>query len=218
MLKSGIHATLAGVITALTIPAAPKYEPGRFSDLVRKLMDKFDSFHRPGVSIMRNDEQRSVLQTLENGVHLVETPLQRLEHSMHMPVAFVIIPIFALANAGIPIELQGFGDILAHPVTLGVIVGLMLGKIIGIAGFSWLALKIGLGSLPAGTNFQQIVGVGILGGIGFTMSIFIAELAFKAHPEQLLMAKTGILIASLLAGIIGYLWLKAVSAPSTQTE
>ena len=211
MLKSGVHATLAGVITALTIPAAPKYEPGRFSELVRKLMDKFDSHHKPGMSIMRNDEQRSILQTLENGVHLVETPLQRLEHSMHMPVAFLIIPIFALANAGIPINLSGIGETMSHPITLGVIVGLMLGKIVGIAGFSWLALRMGFGSLPAGTNFKQIIGVGMLGGIGFTMSIFIAELAFKGFPEQLLMAKMGILIASLLAGVIGYFWLKAVS-------
>ena len=211
MLKSGIHATLAGVITALTIPATPKYEPGRFSELVRNLMDKFDSHHKPGTSIMRNDDQRSILQTLENGVHLVETPLQRLEHSMHMPVAFLIIPIFALANAGIPINLDGINETLSDPVTLGVIAGLMLGKILGIAGFSWLALRLGFGSLPAGTNFKQIVGVSILGGIGFTMSIFIAELAFKGYPEQLLMAKMGILIASLLAGIIGYLWLKAVS-------
>lgn len=213
MLKSGVHATLAGVITALTIPATSKYEPGTFSNLVRKLMDKFDSHHRPGESIMRNDEQRSILQTLENGVHLVETPLQRLEHSMHIPVAFLIIPIFALANAGIPINLDGFGSLLSHPVTLGVMVGLILGKVLGIAGFCWIALKLGFGSLPQGTTFSQIIGVGFLGGIGFTMSIFIAELAFIGQPEQLLMAKTGILVASLSAGIIGYLWLKKVSQP-----
>ena len=150
-------------------------------------------------------------------MHLVETPLQRLEHSMHMPVAFLIIPIFALANAGIQINLDGIGDTLTHPVTLGVIIGLMLGKIIGIAGFCWLALKLGFGALPEGTSFKQIIGVSILGGIGFTMSIFIAELAFAGRPEQLLMAKMGILIASLLAGIIGYLWLRSVSQPKTQT-
>jgi len=213
MLKSGIHATIAGVITALTIPAKPKYEPGMFSELVRRLMDTFDSQSRPGESIMRNEEQRSILQTLENGVHLVETPLQRLEHSMHMPVAFLIIPVFALANAGIPVDLAAIGATLAHPVTLGVIVGLMLGKIVGIAGFSWLALKSGFGNLPAGTHFKQIIGVGILGGVGFTMSIFIAELAFGRQAELLLMAKTGVLIASVLAGVGGFFWLRAVSKP-----
>jgi len=214
MLKSGVHATLAGVLTALTIPATPKYEPGRFGDLVRKLMDKFDASYRPGESIMRNDEQRSILQTLENGVHLVETPLQRLEHSMHIWVAFLIIPIFALANAGIPIDFGNMGSMMSHSVTMGVIGGLIIGKIIGIAGFSWVAIKLGVGTLPAGTNFSQIIGVSILGGIGFTMSIFIAELAFVGQAENLLMAKTGILVASIAAGIIGYVWLLKASKPS----
>jgi len=213
MLKSGVHATLAGVLTALTIPASPKYEPGRFSDLVRKLMGRFDESYVPGQSIMRNDAQRSILQTLENGVHLVETPLQRLEHSMHVWVAFLIIPIFALANAGIPIDWSKIGESLTHSVTIGVIAGLLLGKIIGIAGFSWVAIKFGWGSLPAGTSFAQIVGVSILGGIGFTMSIFIAELAFAGQTEVLLLAKIGILFASILAGVIGYLWLLKVSKP-----
>lgn len=216
MLKSGVHATLAGVLTALTIPSRPKFEPGRFSELVRQLMDKFDLSHRPGESIMRNEEQRSILQTLENGVHLVETPLQRLEHSMHLWVAFLIIPIFALANAGIPIAFDKLGESLTHPVTLGVIAGLMMGKIIGIAGFSWIAIKLGFGSLPEGTHFNQIIGVGILGGIGFTMSIFIAELAFVGQAENLLMAKTGILFASVLAGCLGYLWLLKTSKASTE--
>jgi len=207
MLKSGVHATLAGVITALTIPASPKYEPTSFSKLVRKLMDRFDQSSRPGESIMRNDEQRSILQTLENGVHMVETPLQRLEHSMHVWVAFLIIPIFALANAGIPIEFTKLDESLTHPVALGVIVGLMFGKLVGIAGFSWVAIKFGFGQLPEGTNFNQIIGVAFLGGIGFTMSIFIAELAFVGQAENLLMAKTGILFASIASGVIGYLWL-----------
>lgn len=213
MLKSGIHATLAGVLTALMIPARPKYEPGSFSVLVRRLMDRFDASYRPGESIMRNEQQRSILQTLENGVHLVETPLQRLEHSMHIWVAFIIIPVFALANAGIPLEFASLGDSLAHPVTLGVILGLMLGKVLGIAGFSWLAIKFGVASLPEGTRFTQIIGVSLLGGIGFTMSIFIAELAFAGQAEFLLMAKTGILFASLAAGLLGYFWLLKTSRP-----
>ena len=211
MLKSGVHATLAGVLTALTIPATPKYEPGNFGNLVRKLMDRFDASYRPGESIMRNDEQRSILQTLENGVHLVETPLQRLEHSMHLWVAFLIIPVFALANAGIPLDFGNIGELMSHPVTLGVIGGLMLGKILGIAGFSWIAIKLGAGSLPIGTSFSQVVGASILGGIGFTMSIFIAELAFVGQEENLLMAKTGILFASVAAGVIGYVWLLKAS-------
>ncbi len=207
MLKSGVHATLAGVLTALTIPARPKYEPGQFSQHVRKLMDRFDASYKPGQSIMKNEEQRSILQTMENGVHLVETPLQRLEHSMHLPVALIIIPIFALANAGIPLDFGSMGQTLAHPVTVGVMLGLILGKLLGIGGFSWLAIKFGLARLPVNTRMSQLVGVSLLGGIGFTMSIFIAELAFTGSAEYLLMAKTGILVASLLAGIAGLIWL-----------
>ncbi len=207
MLKSGVHATLAGVLTALTIPARPKFEPQQFSQLVRRLLDKFDRSHKPGMSIMRNEEQRSILQTLENGVHLVETPLQRLEHSMHTPVAFLIIPLFALANAGIPVDFSSLGETLIHPVTIGVMLGLILGKFLGIAGFSWLAIKLGAGKLPEGVTFNHIAGVSLLGGIGFTMSIFIAELAFAGQTDYLLMAKTGILFASIAAGVWGFVWL-----------
>ena len=208
MLKSGIHATLAGVLTALTIPATTRYDPSQFSQLVQKLMRKFDASYRPGESIMRNDEQRSILQTFENGIQMAETPLQRLEHSMHTPVAFLIIPIFALANAGVPIQLEGIGEVLGDPITLGIIAGLVAGKFIGIAGFSWVAIKMGIGRLPHGVTFSQLAGVAVLAGIGFTMSIFIAELAFANDPQDLLMAKTGILLASALAGGAGYLWLR----------
>lgn len=212
MLKSGVHATLAGVLAALTIPVSIKYQPTDFSQHVRSLMDKFDKHHQPEKNLMQNDEQRSIIQTLENGVHKMEAPLQRLEHSMHTPVAFIIIPIFALANAGIPIDLASIGQVLSHPAATGVILGLTLGKVIGIAGFSFIALKLGIASLPEGTTFSQIFGVSLLGGIGFTMSIFIAELAFVGQGEALLAAKTGVLLASLAAGLAGYLWLlKATS-------
>ncbi|GMR21523.1 MAG: Na+/H+ antiporter NhaA [Gammaproteobacteria bacterium] len=211
LLKSGVHATLAGVLTAFTIPARPKYDPGRFSEHVKELMARFDASHQPGKNIMTNDALRAVVQTLENGVHKVETPLQRLEHGMHMPVAFLVIPIFAFINAGIPIEFMSLGDTLAHPVTLGVVSGLVLGKFLGIAGASWLALKLGVGQLPAQTRFSQIAGVALLAGIGFTMSIFIAELGFAGQTEYLLMAKTGVLVASLLAGVGGFFWLWWIS-------
>lgn len=211
LLKSGVHATLAGVLTAFTIPAAPKYDPARFSGHVRDLMARFDASYQPDKSIMTNDKLRAVVQTLENGVHKVETPLQRLEHGLHMPVAFLVIPIFAFINAGIPLDLADLGNTMSHPVTLGVVLGLVLGKFIGIAGASWLALKLGIGQLPAQTRFSQIAGVALLAGIGFTMSIFIADLGFAGQPENLLMAKTGVLIASLMAGVGGYFWLWKVS-------
>jgi NhaA family Na+:H+ antiporter len=162
---------------------------------------------------MVNQGQRAILQTLENAVHKVTTPLQRLEHALHLPVALLIIPIFALANAGIPVSFSTLGTTLAHPVTLGIMLGLVVGKLIGIAGFSWIAIKLGLARLPGEVRFTQIVGVSLLGGIGFTMSIFIAELAFSNQAPLLLQAKTGILFASLTAGILGLIWLYRSSSP-----
>ena len=126
---------------------------------------------------------------------------------MHLPSAYLVIPVFSLANAGIPIDWSSFGSIVTHPVSMGIAAGLVIGKLIGIAGFSWVAVKLGLSSLPDGLNFKHIIGVALMGGIGFTMSIFVAELGFAHHDHDLLMAKTGILVASLLAGVSGFLWL-----------
>lgn len=218
LLLSGVHATLAGILGALSIPAIPKYKPELFSHHVKELMQRFDASHKPGQSIMTNDELRAVVQTLENGVHSVEAPLQRLEHVWHMPVAYLVIPIFALANAGIPLSFDSLGETMTHPVLVGVTLGLILGKFIGIAGVSWLLLKLNLAVLPKDTRFTQIAGVSLLAGIGFTMSIFVAELGFVGQEENLLMAKTGILLASLVAGIAGYVWLYVVSKPVTNNK
>jgi NhaA family Na+:H+ antiporter len=112
-----------------------------------------------------------------------------------------------LANAGIPIEWESLGASITHPVAFGVMAGLILGKLIGVTGFTWVAVKMGFCQLPPELNFKHILGAGLMAGIGFTMSIFIAELGFAHHPEDLLMAKTGILLASLIAGVAGYVWL-----------
>ena len=214
--QSGVHATLAGILGALSVPATPKYDPSRFSARVRELMNRFDATYQPGTSIMTNDGLRAVVQSLEVGVHRVEAPLQRLEHVWHMPVAYLVIPIFALTNAGIPLSFGSLGDTLAHPVMLGVSLGLVLGKFIGITGAAWLMLKLGVAELPKNTRFTQIAGVSLLGGIGFTMSIFVAQLGFGENEELLLMAKTGILAASLLAGVAGFVWLYLVSKPAAE--
>ncbi len=124
---------------------------------------------------------------------------------MHLPSAYLVIPIFSPANAGIPIDWSALGSIVTRPVSMGIAAGLVIGKLVGIAGFSWLAVKFSLTTLPRGLNFNHIVSVGLMGGIGFTMSIFIAELGFAHHAEDLLMAKTGILLASILAGVSGFL-------------
>jgi NhaA family Na+:H+ antiporter len=207
MLLSGVHATIAGVLGAMSVPAIPKYDPKKFSAHVRELMSKFDESYQPGKSIMTNVALRTQVQALENSVLRVEAPLQRLEHIWHAPVAFLIIPVFALANAGIPITGDSMGDNLTHPVVLGVSVGLIFGKLIGITLSSFLVLKLGVAQLPTNTRFSQIVGASLLAGIGFTMSIFVSQLAFAESPELLLLAKTGVLFGSLIAGISGYVWL-----------
>lgn len=216
LLQSGVHATLAGVLGALSVPARPKYNPDRFSEHVEELMERFRDSYEHGANILTNDGMRAVVQTLENGVHNVQAPLQRLEHTWHIPVAYLVIPVFALANAGIPIDVGSFGQTLSHPVTLGVMLGLVVGKFIGITGASWLMLKFGLAELPKDTRFVQVAGVSLLGGIGFTMSIFVAQLAFPGDPQLLVMAKTGILFASLVAGISGFIWLYLVSQPTAE--
>ncbi len=207
MLKSGVHATLAGVMLAFTIPMRPKYDPARFLDHITRLTDKIRKAYQHEPNIFKNDELRSRVRALEEGALLVQAPAQILERSMHLPSAYLVIPIFALANAGIPIEWSAFGETVTHPVSLGIAGGLVIGKLIGITGFSWLAVKAGITSLPTGVNFKHMIGVGLMGGIGFTMSIFIAELGFSNQPHELLMAKTGILLASLIAGVTGFLWL-----------
>jgi len=207
LLQSGVHATLAGVLGAFTVPARSKYDPSLFADRVNELIDRFIASRHQDDSLLTNEKLYSVVQNLEESVSGVQTPLQRLEHIWHLPVAFIVIPIFAIFNAGIPIQLNSLGDTLTHPVMLGVAFGLFFGKFIGITGACWLALKFGIGQLPTGTRFSQVAAVSVLGGIGFTMSIFIAELGFENQPEYLLMAKTGVLLASLFAGVTGFIWL-----------
>lgn len=211
LLSSGIHATLAGVLTALTIPARPRYEPQQFSALSRQLLARFDAQGSPSKGILSNQDQMAILQTFEHCIHSVATPLQRLEHALHKPVAFLVIPIFALSNAGIQINWAELTELLFHPLALGVILGLVLGKFIGIAGFSYIVIKLQWARLPEGVGFCHLMGAALLGGIGFTMSIFIAELAFVGEAQLLLIAKTGILAASVIAGVAGLIWLYVVS-------
>ncbi len=215
LLLSGVHATIAGVLGAMTVPARPKYNPAHFSAQVKDLLGRFNKSYQsqPDQSTLTNAELRGILQSLDDTMSRAQAPLQKLEHGWHLPVAFLVIPIFALANAGIPVDFGSFGETLSHPVVLGVSFGLVLGKFIGITGASWIVLKLGVADLPRNTRFTQIAGVSLLAGIGFTMSIFVASLGFADNEELLLMAKTGILMASAVAGIMGFVWLLVVSDP-----
>jgi len=207
MLKSGVHATLAGIMLAFTIPMRPKYDPNRFLFQINERIGQIKQAFKAEENIIKNDQLRCRVQALGEGVQLVQAPAQILEHKMHLPSAYIVIPIFALANAGIPIDWSAFGETVTHPVSIGIALGLVVGKLLGIAGFTWVAVKLGFSELPKELNFKHIIGVALMGGIGFTMSIFIAELGFANHAEDLLMAKTGILLASIIAGTTGFIWL-----------
>lgn len=212
LLDSGVHATIAGVVTAFTIPALPQYNSKAFSQQMRQTLDQFDQAATDhSHNLLRNPAQFTILNQLEHKVQGVATPLQHLSHRWHLPVSFLVLPIFAFANAGIPIDFNHFVDSLSHPVTLGVLLGLLIGKLIGIFAVSWLAVRLGIAKRPQGVHNLHLVGAAMLGGIGFTMSIFIAEIGFPGHAEYITQAKIGILIASILAGILGYLFLKLVS-------
>lgn len=216
-LQSGVHATVAGILTAWTIPARSKFNAELFEEKIGVLSHHLNQRDKSDTECTLMDDEnrrRGIIQTLLDGIHMVETPLQRLEHSLHVPVAFLVVPLFALANAGIPIDLQQLPSLVTDPITLGIMAGLILGKLIGIAGLSLLAIKLGIGQMPEGTNAKHLVGVGLLGGIGFTMSIFIAELGFKGENEALLLAKSGVLFASVIAGVCGYLWLRYTAEES----
>lgn len=216
MLSSGVHSTIAGIIVAFVIPIRPKFEPELFVERVKETSVKMLDSITDQADIIKNSQFRSLVTSLGDGVRLVQAPAQRLEHTLHLPVAYLVIPIFALANAGIPVNFSGFSQNFQHPVMLGVLAGLLLGKPIGIAGLTWLTVKMGWATLPTGVDMKHIMGVGLLGGIGFTMSIFIADLGFADSPNDLLMAKTGILMASAIAGVSGYIWLRLHSKVATR--
>ncbi len=208
-LKSGVHATLAGVLLAFTIPSKTRINKKEFIDRCNYYLSKFKYTNQPGKSILENQEQREAVQSIEISCHRVESPLQRLEHILNPYVVFLIMPLFALANAGVTIKpevLNGLGSSIA----LGIIFGLFLGKPIGIAFFAWIAVKLKIADIPKEINFGQIIGVGFLGGIGFTMSIFIGNLAFE-NSLYLDIVKVSILAGSFLAAITAMLILKNCS-------
>ncbi len=212
MLKSGVHATIAGVLVALTIPATRKINEVQFAERAEGLLARF----REGIAGSPTDptpDQMAALHTLEEAVEHVETPLQRLEHGLHGFVAFFVMPVFALANAGVAFGADA-AALVTDAVALGVMLGLVVGKPLGVMLLAFLAVKTGLAALPSGVTWRQVLGVSFLTGIGFTMSIFIANLAFGAGP-LLDSAKMGILGASVISGILGAIVLIGASRRGT---
>lgn len=211
LLQSGVHATLAGVLTAFTVPATAQCSPSRSVAIFARLLTQLDNIRKSGQSVIANNKTSDVLYALEQTATNMASPLQRLEHRLHPWSAFFIIPLFALVNTGIPMEPADMLAALHHPITLGIILGLVAGKPVGIFLTVWLLRASGISALPPGISLKHIAGISLLAGIGFTMSIFIGELSFPGQEELLLKAKTGILAASLFSGLCGYCWLRLMS-------
>lgn len=209
MLLSGVHTTIAGVLLAMTIPSRPRASSSEFLETTRRLLGDFESAGLSDRRVFINPEQLGIVQAVETACEHVATPLQQMEHALLPWVTYAILPLFALANAGVGLT-GSITAALTHPVSIGIMLGLVLGKQMGITLFTWLAVRVGAAALPAGISWRQIYAVSWLGGIGFTMSLFVADLAFGA-PELLALAKVGILAASLVAGVGGWLLVRGAT-------
>jgi NhaA family Na+:H+ antiporter len=202
-LQSGIHATVAGVLLALTIPARQRIDSRAFLARSEKILDEFRRANEERESIESGASRSAALNLLATDCARAESPMLRFEHALAPWNKHIIMPVFALANAGVILG-PGATRALVDPISLGVICGLVLGKPIGIFLFSWLATRCRIAAMLDGISWGQIIGVGMLGGIGFTMSLFIANLAFGDTPA-LETAKMGILAASVVSGAAGTL-------------
>lgn len=205
-LQSGIHSTISGVILAFVIPARPRLDAGKYINRIRTIISAFPVTRSE--NIVLTNEQIATLKLVEHASDRVISPLQSLEDNLHGMVNFVILPLFAFANAGV--VLSGGGSLVGD-VSIAVAAGLLLGKFIGIFLFTWLAIKSRLVLMPSGMNWKNLAGVSLLGGVGFTVSLFIANLSFAGeYPELLNQAKLGVLSGTIIAGILGYMVLRIV--------
>ena len=205
--ESGVHGTIAGVLLAMTIPARQRISDDELRD---RGVDLLETARRR--SPERIVQRHAALWELETIVKHAQAPMARIEHSISRWVAFAIVPLFALANAGVALDVD-LAALVREPVVIGIIVGLVVGKQLGIMAAAWLIVRSGLASLPPGVNWRHIYGVAWICGIGFTMSLFIAGLAYEP-AGSLAVAKLGILGASLIAGLGGYLLLRWHAARS----
>ncbi|UQN09542.1 Na+/H+ antiporter NhaA [Deinococcus sp. QL22] len=193
VLQSGLHATIAGVLLAFAVPIRKPNPAGYLASLTNAA--------KPG----RGEQVGARLRDLEDRLERAQSPLHRLEHALHPVVTFAVLPVFALMNAGVAVSAGGLGTI-----SLGVIFGLLIGKPLGVVGGAWLAVRLGVASLPRRVTWPQMIGAGLLAGIGFTMSLFVSNLAFD-DSALLTQAKLGVLLASVLAAVLGAGWLMLVT-------
>ena len=200
---SGVHPTVAGVIAAFTIPVRRRIDGEEFTNLSRVYIEEFEQASGEGDSLLANEEQVSLMRSIERTALGAQSPLQRFENTLHPWTVFGIMPLFALANAGVAIDAD-FSGMLEQPLSRGIALGLVVGKPLGIVFFSVVAVRLGLATLPNNVRWVHVLGAGCLAGIGFTMSLFIANLALGG-TDLLEAAKISILVGSLLASILGWL-------------
>jgi len=215
ILRSGIHATIAGVILGFLVPTSPRLSFAQFESVGTDIVNHYRE------ALAANDPATAsrMLGVLEEVVSATEAPSERLTRKLNDWVSFLVLPLFALANAGVEFSSGGMGELLRSHVAWGVFFGLVVGKPLGIVAFSRLAVRVGVAALPHHVNWRLVTGVGMLAGIGFTVSLFISALAFD-DPSLLVQAKAAVLGASLVAGVGGYLALrrgaKEQSAPALE--
>lgn len=218
-LNSGIHPTIAGVLVAFCVPATPVYEPKSYIKQIRSAMNHFRAEDDETLSrrTILSHEQLDWLKQVESASDKVISPLQDLEDSLHPVVNYLIVPLFAFANAGISFAGMDPASIVSG-VSLAIVAGLLIGKFAGILAFSWVAVKLGFAPMPRGANWKMMASVAVLGGIGFTVSLFIANLSFgdgSVDAAALLnQAKLGIVVGSLIAGVGGYMLLRRTLSPN----
>ena len=208
-LTSGVHATISAVLAAMVIPADARIPEAAFLARIRKLTRQFENAAPNDVRTLE-PEQVEILARVQADSSRAIPPLQRLEHGLHPLVAFVVMPIFALANAGISFVDLNFGAVFSNGVAIGVMAGLLVGKPVGIVFAVWITERLGFGRRLRGMTWQRVWGLGFLAGIGFTMSMFITMLAFTS-PENAIQSKLGIFAASIVGGIAGYIILRKSS-------
>jgi len=204
LMESGVHATLAGVALGLLTPAWPLHSPAGFPAAVRPLLDRVDRSSEDGILTEAELAEDEHLTTeIARLARFATSPLDRLERALTPWVTLAIVPLFALANAGVTVSGDALSGLATDPVVLGVVVGLVLGKTIGIFTASALAVKLRVSQLPPGTSWSHVFGLAVCGGIGFTVALFVASLSF-VDPTLTDSAKIGILAGSLIAGIAGF--------------
>ncbi len=215
LLESGVHATLVGVALGLLTPAWPLRSPRRFPPEARKIINSVEAAYYDRVLTQEEfaeNEQR--IAEISRLAMWSTSPLERLERALSPWVAYVVVPVFALANAGVSLSGDAIGGLVSNPITSGVLLGLVVGKTVGVFSFTAIAVKLGVGRLPAGTTWRHLFGLATSAGVGFTVALFVTSLSFDS-AAQADAARVGILFGSTIAGILGFTLLRSGSSSST---